>query len=81
MSALLMEFTNVAPTSAALFVRTRILGCHLGRTDSCSWNNSDRNRSLFFGLIASAFVMTRHCGRRRRQKRIEALLDDGVAFA
>jgi hypothetical protein len=27
-----------------------------------------------------AFVMARHCGRRGRQKRIEALLDDGVAF-
>src|ERR1700733_13503244 len=37
--------------------------------------------SVLFGLIAPAFVMARHRTRRRREERVKALLDDGVAFA
>jgi len=37
--------------------------------------------SVFFGLIASAFVVARDRGRRRRQERVETLFYDRVTFA
>jgi hypothetical protein len=63
-----------------LLCRTRFLVVIWAARNSCSRKRPEK-RSLLFGLLNSAFVLAGHRGGRRRQKRIEALLDNGVAFA